>query len=278
MDNDTRPSPLPPIPADAAAPGDGIVPARSWWVRHYGTYRAVVLDLVLAIAVGLVFTVALVAGSLVVARLATGTVTGGVLFLQSPVLVPLSLLLTEIGLLVLLWYRMTRNRLPWSLLGIAPSQLRAGLGRGLAIGVVVGAGTLVLSEVLGLLLERLGLNQSGQAHELADPLRHAPAWVIIATILLGTLLAPIVEESFFRGYVFQALRTTKGAAWAYVVSAAAFAVVHLLPPQMPVFFVAGLILALTYARSGTMVANITAHAVNNGVSLAVLLLPLLPHG
>jgi membrane protease YdiL (CAAX protease family) len=69
---------------------------------------------------------------------------------------------------------------------------------------------------------------------------------------------------------------------AYLISAGVFAVFHLngldMLPLIPVLFVIGLLLCYAYRRTGNLLANITAHCLNNGVTFAIaLLIPLLTH-
>jgi hypothetical protein len=62
-------------------------------------------------------------------------------------------------------------------------------------------------------------------------------------------VAPVVEEIFFRGYVFRAIAVRKDVRVAYLVSAMAFAAFHQLPTLMPVLFVVGLLFSLIYQRT-----------------------------
>ena len=90
-------------------------------------------------------------------------------------------------------------------------------------------------------------------------------------------LAPIVEESLFRGGLFGILRR-KNRALAYVVSALAFAACHvwsaaLEDPRELLFLIeyipAGMLLARCYERTGSVWSSIFLHMLNNGVALWV---------
>ena len=91
-----------------------------------------------------------------------------------------------------------------------------------------------------------------------------PIWLI----LLAVIAAPIFEEFIFRGLVFRGLRRTTGPALAVIGSAALFALVH--PPIaiIPVFGL-GIAAALSFQKTGYLLAPITTHAVYN---LAVVFL------
>ncbi|MFQ3682076.1 lysostaphin resistance A-like protein, partial [Roseiflexus sp.] len=96
-------------------------------------------------------------------------------------------------------------------------------------------------------------------------------------------LAPIGEEVLFRGYLFGSLRrlagdSRTGIMIAYGVSAMVFALSHSLAATeglvgllVPSFLI-GLVFAWGFDRSGSLIPAIVAHAINNGVALAALLM------
>ena len=79
---------------------------------------------------------------------------------------------------------------------------------------------------------------------------------------LAVIAAPLFEEFIFRGLVFQGLRRSAGPFWAVLASAALFAIVH--PPfsVIPVFGL-GIATALSFQRSGFLLAPIITHATYN---------------
>jgi membrane protease YdiL (CAAX protease family) len=85
-----------------------------------------------------------------------------------------------------------------------------------------------------------------------------PGWLILLTIIA----APVFEEFIFRGLVFGGLRRTTGPAVAVLGSAALFALVH--PPIaiIPVFGL-GVAAAISFERTGFLLAPIIAHCVYN---------------
>ncbi|MEE8201941.1 MAG: CPBP family intramembrane glutamic endopeptidase, partial [Candidatus Acidoferrales bacterium] len=99
------------------------------------------------------------------------------------------------------------------------------------------------------------------------------AWLIIG---LALLLAPIVEEMVFRGYIYTLLETRFGVAPAVLVSGLLFGAWHF-PQYYPGYFqmflicVVGLAFSLVRAGSRTLLASILAHfAYNATVSLHFL--------
>jgi len=95
------------------------------------------------------------------------------------------------------------------------------------------------------------------------------------TVALGVFLtvvtAPIAEETFFRGFMFNGLRRRLGFAGAATTSGMLFAFAHSAPSLIIPFTVIGVIFAYTYRRTGTLWANVTAHCCFNLVSVLVFL-------
>ncbi len=138
---------------------------------------------------------------------------------------------------------------------------------GLGWGVVAWIGSTAMLVIAAWLLERLGMPPEPGAAELA--IQRLDPWLIILAVVI---LAPIAEEIFFRGVVFNAWLREGGRAFAYIGSAALFAVIHVsLVSLVPIFFL-GLALAWVYERSGNLLAPIAMHATVNGISVALTLL------
>lgn len=97
---------------------------------------------------------------------------------------------------------------------------------------------------------------------------------LIVAGLMVIMVAPVVEEVFFRGFFYRALRSRYPIAIAAVVDGLVFGVIHydfegadgllLLPPLAAL----GLIFCLVYERTGTLYAVIGMHAFNNTVAFA----------
>ena len=81
-------------------------------------------------------------------------------------------------------------------------------------------------------------------------------------------VAPIAEEIFFRGVAFNAWLREGGRRYAYIGSAALFAVIHVSLVSLVPIFMLGLALAWVYERSGhTLLAPMAMHATVNGISV-----------
>lgn len=79
-------------------------------------------------------------------------------------------------------------------------------------------------------------------------------------------LAPLVEEILFRGIAYKAIRDRGHPQLALAASAILFGIIHLNAPILIPIIMLGVVLALLYERSGTLLAPITAHATFNAVN------------
>lgn len=96
---------------------------------------------------------------------------------------------------------------------------------------------------------------------------------LVAVAILVCFVAPIVEELFFRGFLFGALRRVMPWAVAAIVAGSLFGVIHLGTPAIFLvpLCVLGALLCVLYQRTGSILPGIAVHAVNNGLALAVTL-------
>ncbi|HUF53348.1 MAG TPA: CPBP family glutamic-type intramembrane protease [Dehalococcoidia bacterium] len=96
---------------------------------------------------------------------------------------------------------------------------------------------------------------------------------VIPVILLGLLsviVAPIIEEIYFRAFVYQGLARQWGVAVGVVVSALIFGLFHIGGPDTllvaPVIILIGGIFAWAFSRHGSIYPGIIAHFIFNSIS------------
>ncbi|MCW3014620.1 MAG: family intrarane metalloprotease [Solirubrobacterales bacterium] len=86
-------------------------------------------------------------------------------------------------------------------------------------------------------------------------------------IALATVIAPVFEEIFYRGIMFQALRARRGTWTAAVISSVFFAIAHL--EFDPVVLIdrslIGIGLCYLFARTGRLLPGMFAHSINNAI-------------
>jgi membrane protease YdiL (CAAX protease family) len=149
---------------------------------------------------------------------------------------------------------------------------------------------LISGVILMLLLTKLrdwlgwGPDEFGPSNAPGHPIvfwvGHAGWWVWLEVLFVASIVAPIVEETMFRGVLYRHLRTASSGWWpalsvlfsALVVSFC-FAVIH---PQgfLAVPALMALAVAFTLMREwrGTILPSMIAHGINNAVATLLLFL------
>jgi CAAX protease family protein len=149
--------------------------------------------------------------------------------------------------------------------GLARPRVRKAIGLLVAVGVSFYAISAVWALALSLdekqeLPDRLGAGDS-----LANTL---------LVVLLITIVAPLGEELFFRGFFFRALQNWRGVVPAAILTGLVFGAIHL--GSSPLAFtvplaVFGVGLCLLYHWTGSLYPSIALHALNNSIALGVAL-------
>jgi len=89
--------------------------------------------------------------------------------------------------------------------------------------------------------------------------------------LIASVIAPAIEELVFRGLLLRRLVASRGFWPGILLTSAIFALLH--PQALLGAFVIGVIFALLYLASGSLLLSMLAHAINNSVvSLGILLM------
>jgi len=93
----------------------------------------------------------------------------------------------------------------------------------------------------------------------------------LATGLLLIGIAPVAEEVFFRGFLYQAFRNSFGVLPGAVLSGLIFGAIHLEFFKLVQLAVLGVILALLFEKTRSLWPPIILHAVNNSLAFAYLM-------
>jgi membrane protease YdiL (CAAX protease family) len=120
----------------------------------------------------------------------------------------------------------------------------------------------------------------GPTHPIIGVAAHADWWTWLQVFLVAAVVAPIVEETMFRGVLYRHLREATcrtRTLWSVLFSATVvsflFAVVH---PQGWVVVPALMALAFAFALArewrGSLIAPVVAHGLNNGLLMVLLIL------
>jgi membrane protease YdiL (CAAX protease family) len=95
-------------------------------------------------------------------------------------------------------------------------------------------------------------------------LKHASPWLVM---LVGSGLGPVLEEVFFRSFIFAGLRQRYSLPTAAGMSATLFALMHLQWTLFIPLVVLGFLLAALYERSNSLWPPIVTHVMLNAVAL-----------
>ncbi len=94
---------------------------------------------------------------------------------------------------------------------------------------------------------------------------HRMSWLVGYSLFLACILGPIIEEIFFRGFLYPVIRKKAGVAIASAVTALLFALTHENTFAIIPIFVLGLILAYLYEKRGNLIACTTLHMLHNTI-------------
>lgn len=159
-------------------------------------------------------------------------------------------------------------------LGLKWRNLGRSLGLGLGGGVII----FFMVILLGGLLQRFLPEPAPQP--FAELVRRAQGFRdLLLPLFLGSLLAPITEEVYFRGFFYPVLKARYGTLAGQVGSSLLFALLHFDLFRFLPLAVGGWGLAYLYERSGSLITPVVAHGTWNAIMILLLFfsLKLLPH-
>jgi membrane protease YdiL (CAAX protease family) len=212
----------------------------------------------------------IVAGFVIVAYFAVGAAQYALVAKNADIIYsPTAMLLTIAlygAIAAAVWWAASQTSDARRALGlVAPESWPRAIG--LAVLTVIGA--LAVSALLEPILH--AAREQGLAPDSARPAGLSP---ILGAVLACVALAgvgPVVEELLFRGLLTASFRQRFGATRTALLTAALFALAHVLPRVIPPIFVLGLALAFVYERIGSTMPGILVHCSYNGIAVAAAL-------
>ncbi len=164
----------------------------------------------------------------------------------------------EALLLIPIWWLVIRkHRASWRAVGL----------QGFKTGMLgLGCGLMILSfgfnAIYSALLAYFDLRMQVDLVPILANLS-SPWWMLFG----GVVVAPVVEEIYFRGFLFTSLRQHIGWRKAAATSAALFALIHMQPTAMIPIFILGYIFAYLYQRSHSIWPAVVMHISSNALAL-----------
>ncbi|MBI3307362.1 MAG: CPBP family intramembrane metalloprotease [Candidatus Omnitrophica bacterium] len=93
-------------------------------------------------------------------------------------------------------------------------------------------------------------------------------WLIFYSVFLASVVAPIFEEIFFRGFCYTLFKKKWGMGWGMVLSSAFFALIHQNSFAFWPIFILGIGMAYLYEKRRTLLPSMVLHVMHNSIFLA----------
>jgi len=171
-----------------------------------------------------------------------------------------ALILVQLAFLLPLVLIFAWKRIHWKYIGFGKFDWNT---LGLGCGLLIASYVVILFH--NLILMAFGIDTQAEAiFKLFESLK-SPVWFL----LVGVVLAPIVEEIFFRGFVFQGFRQSYGWVNSMLLSSAIFAAAHLDPVAFIPTFILGCLLAYMYQRTNSVWPGVILHFLVNAFGLCL---------
>lgn len=178
----------------------------------------------------------------------------------------------QLAAIAYLWVRLRRRGLTLAEIGLDRRRLGANLLVGAASALVVIPAIYLLNIATESITSRLFPTLPPPYHPLQGMTATSGSSEIRTALFLAAVVgAPLLEEIFFRGALYGALRRRFGVTLGILGSSAFFAILH---PQLPLGFLPIALLGATfcalYEWRQSLVPGMVAHAVNNGLAFLML--------
>jgi len=161
-------------------------------------------------------------------------------------------------------FSVRKYRCRWENLGFRKFDIKKGLLLALIV-TAIGIGISIGYEAL---LQELGW---GTSSDIYLPFNTNGIGIALFAII-AIVVAPLAEETFFRGFLFQGVRKRLKFAWAAIISAAVFSVAHLSPSGLVPIFILGLMLAWLFNKTKSIWPCIIVHCAYNSIALIFMII------
>jgi membrane protease YdiL (CAAX protease family) len=213
-----------------------------------------------------------IAATPIAALTVLGTIAGGSSASQTPtsgyaLAAIISTVIVDGWVLFWAWFFSLRKyRLPWASFGFRGYEQRGYWT--VAAAVILGGlfATSVLSNISDYVYRRIAGPVPKENVVTIFP--HTSAGLVLF-VVLAVLVAPVIEETVFRGFVFQGLARSWGPLVGAVSSALIFALWHQQLSVLVPIFGLGVLLAAAFYWTRSIYTNIAFHAIFNTVGILV---------
>ena len=177
-----------------------------------------------------------------------------------PLTVALSMIFVYAILLFWVWFFSVRKyHTTWKSLGFVSFDFLDAFVIGLIWLFIIG----VLVSTYAIVAGKFGFKPSPEAVDSIPRLFGNSLMGMILATFTAAVIAPFVEEIFFRGFLYPAIRKQVGVGWAIIISAVIFGFMHASVWKMVPIVLIGMILAYLYEKEKSLGPPIMLHAFYN---------------
>ena len=164
------------------------------------------------------------------------------------------------------WFAIRRRGLSWADLGVRP------IGKDWVIrAALIAFAAYALVAVVNLAVQFILFDEVQANPQLTVLAPAGFSWTsLIALLVLAGTIVPFAEELFFRGFLYGWLRPRRGVVTATVISALCFSLLHGIYWLIPALILLGVVLAIVYQRSGSILAAAVTHGTFNTITIILL--------
>ena len=166
-------------------------------------------------------------------------------------------------LLVVVIIKLSRN-LTWSSLGWNNVNFLRSFKAVFKVWALIGVGHIIYMLILAV------LEITPPENVLTELLQRPTLLMLFANIFLIAIVAPVIEETLFRGLLLSGLRTYFGVWTAIILSAAIFSALHFELIGFIPRFALGIGLGYLYYKSGSIYPAIGLHSLNNLIAVLII--------
>ncbi len=169
------------------------------------------------------------------------------------------------------YFVIIKYRQDWTALGLSVKNWLKGVFWGIAGYLTMLPAFLLIVFLVTRVSDYLGYQPP--VHPLMNIFFKEPnPFIVGGVVVLAVLVAPVIEEIVFRGFIYSAIKKRAGAALAITVTSALFSLLHMsVFSFLPIFFL-GIVLAYLYEKTGLLISSITLHVIHNSILISMMLL------
>ena len=127
---------------------------------------------------------------------------------------------------------------------------------------------IIVSIILVLLMSLVGVGTENSKTESIQS--HLTPLNFLIAFVSASIISPIYEEIFYRGFLYRWFRGRYGIMTGMIVSSFIFMIVHIPTYNvLPATFASGLVFSWTYEKTGSVIPGIIIHATFNTIALVL---------